>query len=186
MYGSMASADEIGTILGRPAVAGVDYLRATLHGWRLSWNVCTDNTTSREVRYYEPGTGTRPQIQVLFLNVEPDGDAQTSGYVMRVEAEHLQKLDVREGNYNRVLVTDEIAAEGGRPEVVWTYVGKPGRAANARAGIVRGTARIRRAYLDKVVAAFEGRGENLANLQAALARADVPVVELERRTYSRR
>ena len=182
VYGSMASVDEISEILGRPAVADVDYLPATLHGWRRTWNVCTDNTTTREVRYYEPGTNTRPQIQVLFLNVEPDKDAHTTGYVMRVEADHLLTLDVREGNYDRALVTDDIATEGGRPGVVWTYVGKVSRAANARAGIMRGTARIRREYLDKVVTAFEGHDEILADVQASLERANVPVIELERRT----
>jgi hypothetical protein len=183
VYGSIAAVHDVSAILGRPAVEGVDYAPAVLKGWRRTWNVCTDNTTSRNVRYYRPGTDERPQVQVLFLNVERAEDAHVTGYVFVVEAEHLVTLDAREGNYDRALVTSEIAVEGmAAPAVVWTYVGKESRAATARAAIMRGTARIRREYLDRVVTAFEGRDEVLAELQATLTPPPAPIESLDRRT----
>jgi gamma-glutamylcyclotransferase (GGCT)/AIG2-like uncharacterized protein YtfP len=181
VYGSMASPAEIGAILGHPAVEGVDYLRAHLRGWHRTWNVCTDNTTTTKVRYYTPGTDERPPVQVLFLTVEPDNERSVSGYILRVKVDHLMALDIREGNYNRVLVTGDISVDDGRaPAVVWTYVGKEARVAKARAAIMRGTARVRREYLDNVVAAFEGNHEMLAELQATLSPPPAPVESLDR------
>jgi hypothetical protein len=116
---------------------------------------------------------------VLFLNVEPDEDADVFGYVVIAGPDHLLRLDAREGNYDRVPVT---ATVGGRPGVVWTYVGKEDRTARARAAIVEGTARIRQEYLDKVVAAFQGHDAVLTELRESVARTRAPVVSLDRRT----
>jgi hypothetical protein len=183
IYGSMASADEIGAILGYPAVEGVDFMPAVLPGWRRTWNVCTDNTTSTKVRYYTPGTDERPPVQVLFLNIERAADEHVTGYVMVVQAEHLLTLDAREGNYDRTLVSGEITVEGtAAPGVIWTYVGKKNRTATARAAIMRGTGRIRQEYLAKLLAAFDGRDGLLAELQDTLTPPPAPTVSLDRRT----
>ncbi|MEV4617712.1 gamma-glutamylcyclotransferase family protein [Asanoa sp. NPDC049573] len=179
VYGSMASPAEIAGLLGKDvAVEGVDYVLASLAGWRRTWNVCTDNTTSRAVRYHTPGTKERPPVQVLFLNLEPAAE-ETTGYLIFVEAHHLAALDAREGNYDRVPVTDQVTpAARERPAVVWTYVGKGDRETKARAAIRRGSARIRREYLDKVVEAF---GDNEA-MAAELVRTKppAPVERLDR------
>ena len=137
VYGSMASAASISAILGRPAHAGHDYVRAVLTGWRRGWNVGTDNTTSRSVRYYTPGTVMRPAVHVLFLNVIPADDpaAVVTGYLLSTDAQHLAALDAREGNYDRVPVT---LAEPVVPEPVWSYVCKPDRVAGADVVICRG------------------------------------------------
>ena len=179
VYGSLVAAGEIAGILGKDeADEGVDYVLATLSGWRRTWNVCTDNTTSRVVRYYTPGTGERPPIQVLFLTLEPAAGTVT-GYVVFVEAHHLAALDAREGNYDRVRVTDQVTMRG-RPAVVWTYVAKESRAATARAAIRRGSARIRQDYLDDVVAAFAGNADLEAELAETLRPPPARVERLDR------
>jgi gamma-glutamylcyclotransferase (GGCT)/AIG2-like uncharacterized protein YtfP len=178
VYGSLASRAEVGGLLGVEPVEGVHYEPATLPGWRRDWHVCTDNTVSTQVAYYTPGTDVRPPIQVLFLNISPARDraARVTGYVIPVTSAHLSRLDAREANYDRIAVAPVTSS---RFEVVWTYVAKPPQAATAREAIARGTARIRRAYLDSVEAAFVGDPIMAAELKAALP--STAVVPLDRR-----
>ena len=179
VYGSMASAGSISAILGRAAREGHDYVKAALPGWRRRWNVGTDNTTSRTVRYYTPGTGERPDIHVLFLNVVPAGDpaAAVTGYLMVTGTRELAALDAREGNYDRVPVT---LSTPGRAEPVWTYVGKPDRVAGAEEAIRHGSARIRQEYLEAVRAAFAGHDDMTAELRRSLTPMPAPVEPLTR------
>ncbi|MFG1603345.1 gamma-glutamylcyclotransferase family protein [Actinoplanes sp. NPDC049265] len=145
-YGSLIAPATIAELVGRPAVAGRDYSRARLTGWSLTWNVCTDNGVNRSVAYLDPADGSRPSVQVLFLTVEPGGAAE--GVVIHVPDDGLPALDAREGNYRRTSVD----VDGFGP--AWTYVAEPGSAERARRGIAAGTARIRRDYLDTVLAAY--------------------------------
>ncbi|GIF47979.1 gamma-glutamyl AIG2-like cyclotransferase [Asanoa ferruginea] len=179
VYGSLISPQDITGVLGKEA--GVDHGLATLSGWRRTWNVCTDNTTSRKVRYYTPGSEERPPVQVLFLNLERAAAATVTGYVIVVDAHRLAALDAREGNYDRVVVTDQITMRAtARPNVVWTYVGKADRAATARAAILRGSARIRKEYLDTVVEAFAGNDDLTAELEQITRPPPAPVESLDR------
>ena len=147
-YGSLVATATISALAGRPAVAGRDYVRARLRGWSRTWNVCTDNTAGGPVVYEDPADGSRPPIQVLFLTVEP-GTA-VEGVLVLLPEEGLPALDAREGNYRRTTVE----VDGFGP--AWTYVAEPASAERARRGIAAGTARIRRDYLETVVAAYAG------------------------------
>jgi hypothetical protein len=161
---------------------GADAAPATLHGWDRTWNVCTDNTTSERVRYYEPGTGIRPPVQVLFLNLERSAGASVTGVLIPVGGVQLSDLDRREGNYDRIDVTGAVSTPDGvaRPGVVWAYVGKPRRVARARQAKLAGTARIRREYLDAVRAAFGSYNGLLTDLERTLTPPPAPVVSLDR------
>jgi gamma-glutamylcyclotransferase (GGCT)/AIG2-like uncharacterized protein YtfP len=178
VYGSLASRAEVGDLLGVEPVEGVHYVPAVLPGWTRDWHVCTDNTTSTAVGYYLPGTDVRPPVQVLFLNIGPSHDrsARVTGFVVPVTPAHLGRLDAREANYDRIAVAPSTPVAF---EVVWTYVAKPAQATTAREAIARGTARIRRAYLDSVEAAFARDPVMSAELRAALPAARV--VSLDRR-----
>jgi len=128
-------------------IAGGDHPRARLTGWSRCWNVCTDNTADGPVVYQDPAGGARPPIQVLFLTIEA-GAGAVEGVLLVVPDEDLPALDAREGNYRRVTVeVDDFGP-------AWTYVAKPESAERARRGIEAGTARIRRQYLDTVLAAY--------------------------------
>jgi Gamma-glutamyl cyclotransferase, AIG2-like len=145
-YGSLIAPATIAHLVGRPVTAGRDYARARLTGWSSTWNVCTDNTVNGSVVYEDPAEGTRPSIQVLFLTIEP-GTA-VEGVLIFMPDDGLPALDAREGNYRRITVdVDDFGP-------AWTYVAKPASAERARRGIAAGTARIRKAYLDTVVAAY--------------------------------
>ena len=176
VYGSLACAAALSAVLGRPAREGDDNVRATLPGWRRQWNVGTDNATSRAVRYHRPGDRSRPAIHVLFLNIARAGDpaATVTGLVLRAGPPHLAALDAREGNYDRIPVTIPGSGE------VWTYTGRPDRVAGAEEAIRRGTARIRREYLDTVQAAFAGDAGMTAELRESLTPPPAPVEPLTR------
>jgi gamma-glutamylcyclotransferase (GGCT)/AIG2-like uncharacterized protein YtfP len=175
VYGSLASRAEVGGLLGVDPVEGVHYVPAVLPGWVRDWHVCTDNTTSTAVAYYLPGTAVRPPVQVLFLNISP-GPGQVTGYVIPATSDHLLRLDAREANYDRIAVAPVLPVHF---DVVWTYVAKRPQTATARRAISRGTARIRRAYLETVETAFAGDPAMAAELKASLPPA--PVVPLDRR-----
>jgi hypothetical protein len=145
-YGSLIAPATIAELVGRPATAGRDYARARLTGWSRTWNVCTDNTADGPVVYEDPVDGTRPPIQVLFLTIEPGPEIE--GVLIFMPDDGLPALDAREGNYRRITVD----VDGFGP--AWTYVAKSESAERARRGIAAGTARIRKDYLETVVAAY--------------------------------
>jgi cation transport regulator ChaC len=172
----------LGAIAGHEPVEGVDFAPATLHGWDRTWSVCTDNTTSRRVRYYEPGTRIRPPVQVLFLNLERCEPASVTGVLIVVTDRQLSGLDRREGNYDRVAVTGDVSLPDGvaLPETVWAYVGKPHRVERARRAKLAGTARIRHEYLDGVREAFRAYDGLLADLERTLTPPPAPIASLDR------
>ena len=139
-YGSLVAPATIAALGGR------DPARARLTGWSRTWNVCTDNTANGPVVYEDVSDGSRPPIQVLFLTIEPG--AAVEGVLFRLPDDRLPALDAREGNYTRIAVE----LDGSGP--AWTYVARSESAERARGGIAAGTARIRRDYLETVVAAF--------------------------------
>jgi cation transport regulator ChaC len=153
---------------------------ATLRGWDRTWSVCTDNTTSGRVRYYEPGTRIRPPVQVVFLNLERAAGASVAGVLIPVSAGRLAEIDRREGNYDRVDVTGSVSTRDHVPGVVWAYTGKPDRVERARQAKLAGTARIRREYLDAVREAFGAHDGLLADLERSLTPPPAPIVSLDR------
>lgn len=115
-YGSLAHPRTIRQL-------GGDYLVADLVGWRRAWTVCTDNTDrSRAVAYFEPGTDTRIDGQVLFLNLVPDTASTVRGVVLLVHAGALADLDAREGNYDRVDVTSSVDLPDPRRQIGRAHV----------------------------------------------------------------
>jgi len=182
VYGSLSHPDELLRLLGHRPDPG-EVQRATLHGYRRLWTVCTDNTDpARRVTYYRPGaTGPEP-IQVLFLAVVPDGGATTGGLLVRVDAGRLAGLDRREGNYVRHEVTGAVRPEraGARlPDAVWTYTAAGDSLVRAGAGIAAGTARIRREYLDRVHQGLAAH-DLLEAFRRDVTMPAVPVVPLAR------
>lgn len=179
-YGSLLDPVEMTKILGldRPPADGVDFVRASLTGWRQTWDVCTDNDGPQLTHYLDPATGERPSIQVLFLNIERAEAFRTVGAIVPASARMLEQLDRREANYVRTDVTMDVAPSVATPlpRTVFAYVGKLDKVSRARRAITEGTARIWDVYLDRVnrgLSAF-GLGPDLSAVGA------VPVVPLTR------
>jgi len=96
----------------------VDYLNtpdvrlAKLKGSRRKWNVCMDNSDEISGNSFciQPVTKFRPPIFVTFLNIliEQDMGSTTNGLLIPVGSNLLEKLDIREWNYERIDVTERI------------------------------------------------------------------------------
>jgi hypothetical protein len=139
-YGSLAAEHE-----GCPV--------ATLHGWRRAWGVAMDNRVDLPgyKSYRLRADGSRPDAFVCFLDIAPDPAGTVTGLCVAVDDRRLRELDERERNYDRVDVSDAIAAAPGR---VWTYVGSAGGRARLREGLAHGRAVIGREYRDAALTAI--------------------------------
>ena len=89
----------------------------TLPGHGRVWGVATDNIRSIPgyKMYLLRADGSRPQVYVAFVDIEPDPAASVRGLVRPVTEPELEELDMRERNYDRVDVTDLIDADYGGP-----------------------------------------------------------------------
>jgi hypothetical protein len=133
-----------------------------------------DNTqTIPGYKYYLDENGTRPEVFVAFLDVQPDSAGSVNGCCTPVTAEDLRRLDQRERNYDRIEVTDAIADPSGR---TWMYVGSPSGRRRLSLGRQAGRAVLSREYLDRVEAGFRALGSD----DYAIALDGLPVRDLIR------
>ena len=153
---------------------------AELLGYRRFWGVAMDNRVDvRGYKHYRlRSDGSRPPVFVAFLDVVADAGAVTRGVCVPVQGADLPAIDRRERNYDRVDVTNAVAAARG---TVWAYVGTStgrGRLQRAREG---GSAVVSRDYLERTRAAFAALGAAaLAEFERTAALDGLPVWELER------
>lgn len=133
---------------------------AELRGHRRVWGVAMDNAvTIPGYKLYRAPDGSRPDVCVAFLDIEPAAGASVGGVCFRAD---LRRLDRREFNYAREDITDAIADPPGR---VWAYVGRPESRERLRRARADGRAVIAAAY---------------ARAVADLLEPDLPVLELRR------
>jgi hypothetical protein len=155
---------------------------ALLRGHRRVWGVAMDNRVAIPgYKVYERADGSRPPVDVAFLDLAPADGAATAvnGALLPVDDDTLAALDDRERQYRRIDVTGAVdpAPEG----VVWAFVGRrEGRRRVAR-GRRHGTAVIQRAYVRLVERCFArlGPGE-LERFRATTEPAPFPVQDLAR------
>ena len=140
---------------------------------RRVWGVATDNV--RHIpgykKYLSRADGSRPDIYVAFVDIEPHPGSSVKGLVRPLADGELEQLDARERNYDRIDVTDLIATDFGSP--VWTYRGSEEGRDRLRRGRLEGRAVISRDYLAKVRLGLDALGE-------APPETDLPVWDLER------
>jgi hypothetical protein len=154
---------------------------ATLRGFRRVWGVAMDNRVAVPgYKVYELPDGTRPPVDVAFLDLEPDAATTVGGALLAVDATALAGLDARERQYRRIDVTAAVAPAPGAP--VWAFVGRaPGRARVARGRAGGEEVVLQRAYVELVEAAFAGLGpEHLERYRASTEPPPFPVLELAR------
>jgi hypothetical protein len=122
--------------------------------------------------------GSRPQIHVAFVDVEPDPFNAVTGICMPVDAHRLRALDDRERNYRRIDVTDSVVGARGR---VWVYRGSVAGRGRLRDGLARGRAAISREYLDEVLAGIASIAPHeVSAVQRAVGDAGLTVLDLVR------
>jgi hypothetical protein len=158
---------------------------ADLAGLRRVWGVAMDNRRDLPgYKYYTDAGGRRPDVFVAYLDLVPahpapgEPPAKLNGVCLPVDDAALERLDRRERNYERVDVSDRVAADGAR---VWAYIGVAAARERLAEGRRTGTAVIDAGYLRTVQAGFVALGDGeLGVVQASLDPGDLPVVELTR------
>lgn len=147
-YGSLVSPDSVELTLRRP-VDRSTFANARLRGWRPAWNVGSDKESHPE-RTFRLTDGTEYAGLTVVLGLEP-GD-RCDGRVFAVAPDDLALLDVRERNYDRIDVTDQVTWAS-RPESCTIYAYTPKNTAIAKiAAALAGHRRVnvRRGYVDIV------------------------------------
>jgi hypothetical protein len=180
-YGSLIA--RLGPVLTRELRA--DGFVADLAGLRRVWGVAMDNRLDLPgYKYYTDGDGRRPEVFVAYLDLvaahpsPDDPPAKVNGVCLPVDDATLERLDRRERNYERVDVSDRVAAAGAR---VWAYMGMAAARERLAEGRRAGTAWINAGYLRTVQAGFVALGDGeLDAVQASLDPGELPVVELIR------
>lgn len=155
---------------------------ADLAGLRRSWGVAMDNRQDLPAyKYYTDADGARPDVFVAYLDLvaaPDDPAARVNGLCLPVDDAALTQLDRRERNYERIDVSDRLAAGGAR---VWAYSGMAAARDRLAEGRRSATAVIDTGYVRTVEAGFAALGDDeLVAVRASLAPGDLPVVELQR------
>ena len=128
-----------------------------LPGFRRAWGVAMDNRVGIPgYKYYvDPVTGSRPEVFVAFLDIEPSEPDAVNGICVPVTAGQLDALDRRERQYVRIDIAERMPMPEGP---VWVYVGSgPGRARRLE-GDRTGTTVVVREYRAGVERAFDRLG----------------------------
>ena len=174
-YGSLASLASAERTLGRPVEhAGV----ARLAGWRRRWSQARDNLAC-EKTFARADDGTVPTY-CLGLNLEPAAGPGPNGALIELEADELERLDLREIRYDRVDVTADVVASKAATEHepaldrVFTFTAKPANHAKSPPpGAI-----ILASYARAVEAAFKALGpEQLELFRETTGPYPVEVVE---------
>jgi hypothetical protein len=158
-----------------------------LAGFRRGWGVAMDNRRDLPgYKYYTAADGSRPDVFVAFLDIWPSDDraAAVNGVCLPVDDAALEALDRRERNYERIDVSERVAAAGvgEAGEVrIWTYIGSAAGRDRLRRSRAAGAAVIDANYVADVEAAFASLGEAEHRAGAgSLDPGDLPVVPLRR------
>jgi cation transport regulator ChaC len=160
--------------------------QAELRGTRRVWGVAMDNT--RDIpgykHYRRRRDGSRPEVCVAFLDLEPAEGEAVNGICLAATPERLAALDRRERNYVRVDVTDRL--EPRPPGRTWAYVGRPESRARLRRARARSRAVVSREYRDHVLRGFAALGRDaLAGFRRSTELEGLPVVDLVRVDHRR-
>ena len=186
-YGGISSADHGAVSRGRHFVFGYGSLVADperghvarLRGHRRVWGVAMDNRVDLAgyKSYRLRADGSRPEVFVAFVDIEPDPACTVTGLCLAVSDAELRALDDRERNYDRIDVSAQLdACPAGH---VFAYVGSRTGRERLRSGRVSGRAVVSRDYLDGLRAGIGAIApDEVAAIEPALA--GIGVLDLER------
>ena len=160
--------------------------QAELRGTRRVWGVAMDNTEDIPgYKHYRcRRSGSRPEVCVAFLDLEPAPEEAVNGVCLEVTSGGLAALDRRERNYVRVDVTDRLWPRP--PGRVWAYVGRAESRARLRRARARSRAVVSREYREHVLRGFAALGRDaLARFWRSSELGGLPVVDLVRVDHGR-
>jgi hypothetical protein len=160
--------------------------QAELRGTRRVWGVAMDNTEDIPgyKHYRRRRDGSRPEVCVAFLDLEPSAGESVNGICLAVTPERLAELDRRERNYIRIDVTDRLSPRP--PGRTWVYVGRPESRARFRRARARSLVVVSREYREHVLRGFAALGRDaVARFWRSTELEGLPVVDLVRVDHGR-
>lgn len=181
-YGSLVSPTSLARTIGRLVEPG-EVAIAQLRGYGRRWNY-----GAQQVRgdWTHEGTTVTDGVMVA-LGLDANATEVCNGVVVRVNAAELERLDLRERNYDRTDVTELIEIDDAVPGVamatpaavrIVTYVPRRSSIDHYRAARDARRAAIRQDYWDLVDQAFTALGpRHLAHYRDTPA-PDIPVVAM--------
>lgn len=175
-YGSLVNQEALARYLCRPCSTDATAF-CQLKDYRRCWNVAMNNSIDLPAykHYLDTATGQRPNIFVTFLNIRPEQHACVSGVLFEVSQQELAQLDMRERNYQRIAVTEQVD----KPltnATVWVYIGTPEAEQRYQEGLKSNSAYIPEEYYQFVRHCFSQCGSAIAlNYQEATDAPEVPL-----------
>lgn len=182
-YGSLADAAALAAWLGRAPFAPGEAFPCRLRGYRRAWNVARDNSADSGGRpfYIDARSGARADLHIVFLNIRPAPGGSVNGLAFRVTRAERDRLDIREGNYERIDAAAQMDRALDGP--VWAWRGSLAARARYDKAAAAGRAVIARRYYETVETAFAARGHAwLAEYRAGTDTPEVPLADLVRPT----
>ena len=179
-YGSLVNVKNLEQYLKRELKPNSDYTICNLKNFQRCWNVAMDNQIDLPKYKYYRNRNTKERLDsfVTFLNIRRDPNQTISGILFRISDTELENLDLRERNYNRIEITDQLSikVQGN----AWTYIGLQEAEQRYQKGLSKGNAMISRSYFNSVHNAYFLLGsEEYANYIATTDKPTVPIVNLE-------
>lgn len=174
-YGSLVSRTSIALTIGREVTSSDGFTAARLNGYGRRWNY----GSRRQRGAWSGPNGAVESGVVVCLGIVASSHEGCNGVVVRVSDDELARLDVRESDYDRVDVTDQVSLRSaGVSGRIVTYV--PRRSAIDRyvTASAAGRAAVELRYHSLVEDAFLALGHpELDEYRSTTPAPDVPVLE---------
>ncbi|MEL6928299.1 MAG: gamma-glutamylcyclotransferase family protein [Cyanobacteria bacterium J06600_6] len=179
-YGSLVNVISLQEYLQRKLKSDVDYTICSLNNYRRCWNVAMDNGINLPNYKYYRDSYTKRRIDgfVTFLNIRPSVSSSILGILFRVTDAELGNLDLRERNYQRTNITEQLNIK--TEENVWTYIGLPAAEQRYQTGLLQNKAVIAQTYFDTVKNAYLSLGnQEYADYLATTDQPKASIIDLE-------
>jgi hypothetical protein len=185
VYGRLVDPQALRDLYGHVPRPGAEVVRARIRGFRRTWSVATDNADAqRAIVYRRSGEPEVPEVKVLFLNLEGAPAQYTEGLLLKVSSDTIAQLNSPDGNFTVEDVTGLVEYDkpfdDGPPDIVHTYLGRPGPRQAARSGLADGTAVISEEFLTEVQRGMASYDLALRTAFEAEPLPPVPVEQLVR------
>ncbi len=178
-YGSLVNIKNLEQYLKRQLKPNSDYTICGLHSFYRCWNVAMNNQVDLpDYKYYRDRfTNNRLNGFVTFLNIRPHPDRIISGILFRVSNAELRNLDLRERNYQRIDITNQLNIKA---QNAWVYIGSKDAEKRYQEGLRQEKAVVSQDYYNSVQNAYRSLGEKeWADYLATTDKPSLPIMDLE-------
>lgn len=159
-YGSLVDEKKLIEFLGRKNSNDDNFLKCKLLDYKRVWNVAEKNKLREQDgrQYIHPIRKDIPDVEIVFLNIEPEKNSYIHGILFEVTDEELAMIDKRERSYKRTDVSNLIYkhVEG----TVWTYEALESHKELFNTAVENNRAVIVKGYYDLVLQSYKNNGKD--------------------------